>query len=324
MAVFTEATRESLAPWLEETYGLELSGGPDPITEGIENTNYSFSSARGRKYVFTVFEVWDREMAGYCLSLAAHLSAAGHPVPRAMPASDGSGLCAAFSGKPAAVVEFVEGAAKRNPSPGDCGTVAGHLAGMHLSVGDFAPRAANKRGFEWRKGVVPKVRGTLSGEDAELLDAAAAVDAELAGEDLPEGACHCDLFRNNVLWAGDSVAGIIDFYFAGHDRLSFDLAVAAVDWTMDDLGELNRESLASLLRGYLGRRPMEEAERRRFPDMMAVAALRFWLSRTDDHVNPRESLELVEHDPSAFRHRLAACLSGRGEIAGALDEALSR
>ncbi len=323
MAVFTEATRESLAPWLGESYGLELSGGPEPITEGIENTNYTFVAAGGKRYVFTVFEVWDRDMAAYCLSLAAHLSAAGHPVPRALPASDGSGLCASYSGKPAAVVEFVEGAAKRNPSPGDCGTIAGHLAGMHLSVGDFAPRAANKRGFEWREGVIPKVRGTLSGGDAELLDAAAAVDRDVAGENLPEGACHCDLFRNNVLWAGDSVAGIIDFYFAGHDRLSFDLAVAAVDWTMDDLGALNRESLVSLLRGYLGRRPMGEAERRRFPDMMAVAALRFWLSRTDDHVNPRESLELVEHDPSAFRHRLAACLSGRGEIAGALDDALS-
>ena len=323
MAVFTATTYETLAPWLSKNYGIALSGAPTPITEGIENTNYVINTDGGGKYVFTVIEVWNLEIASYCLSLATHLSAAGHPVPRTLANLEDGGTCSRYEGKPAAVVEFVSGSAKRDPSPQDCATIGGHLGRMHESVGEFALEVPNQRGFKWREAALPRIRDTLEGDDAKLLDDAVEVDRRLASESLAEGACHCDLFRGNVLWSGDDVAGIIDFYFSGHDRFIFDLSVTAVDWSMDDFGRLNAGNLNSLLRGYLGCRVLSNKERESFPDMMVSASLRFWLSRMDDVLNPRPSQELVAHDPSAFRHRLASCMERREEIVRALDDALA-
>lgn len=314
MAVFTQTTARDLAPWLMENYGLGLAGEPEPITEGIENTNYVIHGQGGTKHIFTVFEVWDAKIASYCLSLASHLNAAGLPVPRTLANIRDNKTCSQYAGKPAAVVEFVEGEARRTPSPGDCEAIGKHMAMMHDGVGGFRENCPNQRGFSWRRETLPKVKDALTNEEARLLDEAFAADCRLEEADLAYGACHCDLFRNNVLWSGDEIAGIIDFYFAGEDRFIFDLSVVAVDWSMDDEGNLDRDNLSSLLQGYLGQRQPGEKELGMFPDGMAAAALRFWLSRLDDIQNPRASHELVAHDPSAFRHRLASCMENRDLI----------
>ena len=314
MAVFTEATSKTLGPWLRENYGIELAGEPEPITEGIENTNYRFTEAGGGRFIFTVIEVWDRDVADFCLGLAAHLSSSGMPVPETMRGTGGGRLAAEFAGKPACVVRFVEGAMRMQPDASDCGIIGGHVARLHGAVGGFSPSTPNQRGFAWREEAVARVRPSLGGEDRELLDAALEVDAGMRGADLPSGACHCDLFRNNVLWSNGDVSGIIDFYFAGVDIFMFDLGVVAIDWTMDDDGDLDADKLAALLRGYREVREMTGAEADAFPSMMVLGALRFWMSRIDDHLNPREAHRLVEHKPGDFRNRLATAMAMRDEL----------
>ncbi|MCY4325845.1 MAG: homoserine kinase [Betaproteobacteria bacterium] len=307
MAVFTEVSAPNLAQWLKEHAGLGLQAGPEPVSEGIENTNYTFVADNGGKYMFTVLEVWDMPRAEYCASLAAHLHRAGQPVPAPAPLAGGR-LCHQFAGKPALVVEFVAGTPKCAPQTADCRQIAATLASLHRAAGDFAGDLANARGWQWRQQAAERIADRLDADERRLLTAAEQADRSCAESDLPAAACHCDLFRNNVLWQEDRISAIIDFYFAGCDHLLFDLAVTAVDWCFDDQGMLDREKLAEFAAGYASVRPPTEAEKRKAADMFAVAALRFWLSRLDDRINPRAASIIVEHDPDAFRRRLASCL----------------
>ena len=313
MAVFTEVSAPALAQWLEEHTSLCLASGPEPVSEGIENTNYTFVADNGRRHMFTVLEVWDLRRVEYCATLAAHLHRAGQPVPAQVPLKGGR-VCPDFAGKPALVVEFVEGTQKPAPRAAECEKIAAAAASLHQAAAAFAGDLPNARGRQWRQQAAARISGHLDEAGRRLLEQALEADRACAAANLPECSCHCDLFRSNVLWNGDRIAAIIDFYFAGRDRLLFDLAVAAVDWCFDDQGLLDQEKLAAFAGGYAGIRQPLAAEKEKVADMFAVASLRFWLSRLDDKFNPRAATILVEHNPDAYRHRLATCLDRREEI----------
>lgn len=318
MAVFTEVRRDEFAPWLLENYALELEGEPEPIAEGIENTNYAFV-ANARRYIFTVIEVWDEPTASYCIELAQHLHREVEEVPATLANCKTSKLYSSYAGKPAVAVDFVEGATRPAPSAADCQVAGGIIARLHNAAAGFGPQLPNPRGRSWRLEAASTVRPTLSAEHAAMLEQALAIDAELDASGLPRCACHCDLFRNNFLWRDDGrIAGVIDFYFAGEDFLMFDLAVAALDWAMDEDGAIDASKLAALLAGYREVRAPSDAECVAFSAAMVVGALRFWLSRLLDAMQPREAYALTPHDPEVFRRRLRQCLAQREELAAAM------
>src|SRR5690606_27453897 len=119
---------------------------------------------------------------------------------------------------------------------------------------------------------------------ARALEEQQRVAATPAWQQLPAGPAHCDLFRDNVLFAGTSdeprMGGFIDFYFAGWDTWLFDVAVAVNDWCIDrGTGTFEPDLLQAWLTAYAKVRPFTEDERRAWPAMLRGAALRFWLSR---------------------------------------------
>ena len=318
MAVFTPVDQAQLTPWLDQHYGLHLASEPEPISEGIENTNYKFMTVEGKAYIFTIIEVWDWQMASYCLELALHLHGQGRTVPRTLVNIATTKPCTEFANKPAAVIEFALGRPLVQPKIADCQIMGGLLADLHLAVQDFALTEPNKRGPAWRAITAHKVIPDLDIEGARLVQEGLASDERIRRAGLVPRACHCDLFRNNVLWHNDTVSAIIDFYFAGDDLYVFDFAVMAIDWTMDENGHLNTDKLVALQQGYCERRMWSVQERSCLVDSFVVAALRFWLSRLLDLQQPRPAQKLQPHDPDVFRLRLAACLKGRAALTAAL------
>ena len=116
---------------------------------------------------------------------------------------------------------------------------------------------------------------------------------------LPQGVIHADLFRDNVLWNGETLSGVLDFYFAGNDALLFDLAVTVNEWADDDAKS------SVLIAAYESERTLIEAERQFWQAMRRAAALRFWLSCLDDMHHPRPGAVVTVKDPTYFGSMLA-------------------
>jgi homoserine kinase type II len=77
------------------------------------------------------------------------------------------------------------------------------------------------------------VQAHLTDDQRQLLANEIKFQTGYAKANLPKGAIHGDLFRDNVLFVGDRVSGIIDFGFAATDFLAYDLAITVNDWCVD-------------------------------------------------------------------------------------------
>ena len=127
---------------------------------------------------------------------------------------------------------------------------------------------------------------------------------------------HADLFPDNVLMRGDSVGGIIDFYFACTDVRAWDVAVTHAAWCFEADGTGYHADLgAALIAGYDAAFGLSAAERAAFPTLARGAALRFLLTRAWDWLNTPADALVTRKDPLAFLRRLDF-------YAGATDEEL--
>ncbi len=310
MSVFTPVTPEQLSVWLNH-YCVGTLVQMQGIAAGIENTNY-FVTTTGGRYVLTLFEKLTPVELPFYLGLMAHL--AQHGVPSPAPATDLEGrLFSELNSKPAALISRLQGEAVTAPTPAQCGEVGSTLACMHLAGQSYPGRLDNPRGPRWWREAAPKVGPFLDAEGAALLGAELESQARYRREDLPRGPIHADLFRDNVLFAGNRIGGVIDFYFAGIDCLLFDVAVTFNDWCVHPGGEIDTPRARALLAAYHARRPFTAPERDAWPVLLRAAALRFWLSRLYDFYLPRAGELVHAHDPEHFRRILKLRIAHAGD-----------
>ena len=312
MAVYTEVSFDAAAG-LVERLGLGSLTALSPCRGGIENTNY-FVDTRSGRFVLTLFERLTAEQLPFYLALMQHLAQRGLPVPG--PHADAQGaILHRVCGKPAALVDRLPGEHHLAPDAAHCASVGTLLARLHEAVRDFAPQQRNLRGLAWWRETLPQVLPHLSAEQRELATSELHYQEQVAGSalyaTLPRGAIHADLFRDNAMFDGDRLVGVLDFYFAGLDAFAFDIAVALNDWCIDlATGRLATDRANALVDTYAALRPLTNAERRLMPALMRAAAFRFWLSRLWDAPLPRDAAVLTAHDPGHFerilRQRIAA------------------
>lgn len=311
MAVFTEVGFDEAAA-LAHKVGLGPLKALKPIKAGIENTNYFLTAERG-EYVLTLFERLSAEQLPFYLHLMKHL--AGRDILVPMPQSDAHGeILHALCGKPAAIVERLRGGHVLAPSAAHCQQVGAMLARMHEAGRDYPYHQPNLRGLAWWDETVPQILTFLAPPQRALLEDELAfqhsVSASASDAALPRGPIHADLFRDNVMFDEDAegrsqLTGFFDFYFAGVDRLAFDIAVCLNDWCIDlASGRLLEDRAAAFVTAYAEVRPLTGDELRLLPALLRAAALRFWISRLWDVHLPREASMLVPHDPTHFERVL--------------------
>ena len=305
MAVFTEvsfAEASALVARLGVGALQQLTG----IASGIENSNY-FADTSAARLVLTVFERLGRSELPFYLGLMRHLAERGLPVPRPLAAASGE-LLHTLCGKPAAVTLRLVGAPQLQPSAAQGESVATALARLHLAGRDYPHTQPNPRGLTfwtenapWLGPLLPEPARGLLAQELMLQQQLAASDAYAA---LPRGATHGDLFRDNVLFEGTQLSGLLDFYFASTDTFLFDIAVCLNDWCTDEQGALLPARAAGFVAAYGAVRALHAQEQRLMPALLRAAALRFWITRLVDSHRPRDASLLRPHDPAQFERIL--------------------
>lgn len=306
MAVFTPLSRDEVESLLEH-YRLGELLDIRGIATGIENSNF-FVDTTGGNFVLTVFERLKAAELPFYLGLMQHLARRRLPVPEPFETVDGS-LYSELHGKPVAIVARLAGRAVERPTPAHCAALGTLLARMHIEARDYPVFQPNLRGLGWWKDAAAELEPHLP--DAvflELLEEVIYQDGVARSPDyerLPAGPIHADLFRDNVLFDGDAIGGVIDFYFAGCGPWLFDLAVTVNDWCVDlETGAFDRTKALALLRAYHSVRALQEREQVLWRAMLRAAALRFWISRLYDRHLPRPAAVLHPHNPDRFGRML--------------------
>jgi len=301
MAVFTSVTEAELCAWLGD-YSLGQLLDLQGISSGIENTNYFVTTSNGR-FVLTLFEKLTSAELPFYLNLMAHLARHGIPCPAPV-ANRHNSFLGELNGKPACVVSRLPGKSLIQPDAANCSAVGAMLGQMHIAGQSFGETMSNPRAAAWRANAAPQVLPFLSAQDAALLEGEIAFHAQHALLALPQGVIHADLFRDNVLFDGARVGGLIDFYFACNDCLLYDVAITVNDWCMGADGVLDGARTQAFLRAYHAVRPLRDEERAAWPQVLRLAALRFWISRLYDLHLPRDGEMVHAHDPEQFKRIL--------------------
>ncbi|WP_069470167.1 homoserine kinase [Candidatus Marithrix sp. Canyon 246] len=301
MSVYTKIEPQELKNFLNH-YNLDHLIEYNGINAGIENTNYFVSTSSG-EFVLTLFEGLTAEELPYFLKLMAYL--AEHNIPSAHPIADKNGeYLRQLKGKPAALVERLSGTDVKEPNIIQCQQIGKALGNLHLISPNFPDYRSNKRGSDWWKITAERVLPLMTTADAKLLKAELEFQGNYQLVDLPTGVIHADLFRDNALFEGNKLSGIIDFYYACNDILIYDLAVTVNDWCVQADGSLDTKRVDALVESYIKQRPLSDLELETWSTMLRAAALRFWLSRLQDLHFPRPGEITHIKNPDVFRNIL--------------------
>jgi homoserine kinase type II len=312
VAVYTQLGAEQLAALIGhfDVGQLVMAKG---IAEGVSNSNWLIETTgkdgSGSRFILTMYEYRiELEDLPFFLSLLDHLAEHGCPVPRTIHDRSGA-LYRMIGDKAVALIEYLPGVSLSEPTPAQARAVGRALAQMHLAAASFPQARANGMGLaEWQRLAEECGADGLAGIDPALADLVASELPLLAAAwpaDLPRGVIHADLFPDNVLMLGDTVTGLIDFYFACTDLIAYDVAVTHAAWCFDNAGhEFNPAISQALLEGYEAVRPLSPAERAALPLLARGAALRFTMSRAYDWINTPADALVVKKDPMAFARRM--------------------
>ncbi len=305
MAVYTHIGTRELTEFVS-SYDIGELLSCKGIAEGVENSNYLLQTGAGR-FILTLYEKRVKpDDLPFFLALMQHLAAKNVACP--LPVHDRNGdALRILAQKPAAMVSFLDGMSVHRPGNRHCAALGSAMAGLHLAGLDFDMRRANDLSVAgWQKlyektaphldEIAPGLGGEIGGELAFL--------AENWPADLPEGIIHADLFPDNVFFIGERLSGLIDFYFACHDILAYDIAICLNAWCFETGNAFNITKARAILKGYQNKRPLEDGEIAALPLLARGAALRFFLTRAYDWVNTPENALVRPKNPREYLDKL--------------------
>lgn len=302
MAVYTVLNAKELSALVEQfQLGslLEFSG----IAGGMENSNYLLTCQRdgelAQDYVLTIFEELGSKELPFHLNLLRQLDAVDIPVAAPIATSAGQFQCA-FLGKPLIICPRLPGIHPDTTSITQCQAIASAMAQFHQYCLQVNMQHKGIRSHDWLEQLVTMASPLLSTEDATAVALTLAQFKQLNSQNLPIGLTHSDLFRDNALFDGDKLSGIIDFYSASEAYLLLDVAILINDWCRNG-GHIDKQKLGSVIAAYNEYRALTQQEYDAMDLMLKVAAMRFWLSRVLEQQKEGQKSLGIKKAPEEFR-----------------------
>lgn len=307
MAVYTQVGAEDMAAFLD-LYGVGPLKSAKGIAEGVENSNYLIDGKGGR-FILTLYEKRvDARDLPFFIALIDHLAENGNPVPRILPDLSGQHV-QTLCGRPACLIQFLDGVSVSRPTSRQAFAAGEALAKMHNAVVNFddgPPNPLTLTGWHQLAGRLGSRLDSISPGLTEDVANELAFLSQNWPAGLPRSVIHADLFPDNVLMTGETVTGIIDFYFACRDITAYDFAVTHGAWCFSNDGSTYLPTLAdAMAKGYQKVRPFSEEEISALPILARGAALRFMLTRSLDWLETPADALVARKDPLAYQRRLA-------------------
>jgi homoserine kinase type II len=305
MAVYSDVSFEDLRVFLQ-AYDVGTPLSFKGIAEGVENSNFYLQTDRGA-FILTLYEkrVHEADLP-FFLGLMEHLASRGIACPQPVRRNDGANW-GTLSGRPVALLTYLNGLSLRTPGPEHCAAAGAALAALHEAGFEFEmyrPNALDLDGWrELSRAVVHRADTVQSGLRALIESTLDELDTQWP-HPLPSGIIHADLFPDNVLFMDGHISGLIDFYFACNDAFAYDLAVLINAWCFDADGAFDVAKGSALLAGYRKHRDLSAAEIVALPILARGAALRFLLTRLYDLLNHDPMALVRPKDPRDFAQRL--------------------
>ena len=285
---------------LAAAFALGAVTGWGEVPAGTINSNH-WVEAGGRRWFLRVNEGKSEADVRYEAELVAELAARGVATPRPLPAAGGGEPLVLHQGRWVSVFPWVAGSQRElgEVRPADARAVGAALARLHRAGAGLAGRFA-RDGIYTTSHIARRVEA-LAADPRAAADPVLAAAVASAGEELgwlaertaeraaaPRGIIHGDLFRDNVLFAGDELVALLDFEQASLGAWIYDLAVCANAWCYVD--DVVPELVAGLTAGYAAVRPLDRNERDLFWVELRAAAVRFAVTRITDVYLPGADL----------------------------------
>jgi len=309
MSVYTALTTSDFEAILAD-YSLGKLKSFTGIAAGIENSNFFINMQSGERFVLTIFERLGEQELPYFMRLMKHLATHGLKSPDVQIRLDDSlifNIECEEGNKQGCIVSCLTGKTLEYLNETQLRSSGEALATLHIAGAEFQEHRDNPTGFAWLEENIQHMQAdvekTYGAEALTLLNDELAYQKHHCKLDLPQGVIHGDLFCDNILFEGNEVSGVIDFYYAHQAPYVMDVAIA-INAQAIVLGEDDETRMTTFLEGYESKRQLSTEEKDSLNGLLRLGALRFWVSRLFDALYPRGGEMTQTKDPEEYRKKL--------------------
>jgi len=292
MAVYTKLSREQIVDIVHK-YDIGQLQDFKEIVQGIDNSNFVIF-CENKKFILTIFESRiKQEDLPFFINLKLHLAKNNICCPCPIINNNGFAIDQ-YQNKKISIVSFLEGKILENRNDGyydnitdnHCFSVGNILSRMHIASSGFKEKRINDLGIDGFNSLLNKFINQVNQYQNNLFEEiTSAINFVKENWDygLDNGACHLDLFPDNVFFDNCSnVSGVIDFYFAANDLLIYDFAICVNAWCFDENNNFIESRFKKMLDGYQKNRLFKIEEINFLKIALIAASLRFLLTRLYD------------------------------------------